>query len=174
MYDPWTALGVSPNVSEKELRAAFRVLALRWHPDRNGGCKEAATRFKEASAAYEAIVSNSSRPVLSSDSNRWASNHESRTAGSARSGRIHRQAWSSGFRAADFNRGRAQGVHAHPWRFWKSLSPTSGVALGVFCVVVAFGCAAGAADAVWRFSNRGKSFEEVQRRIHKVDGPNKK
>jgi hypothetical protein len=35
--DPFAILGVDPGVSERELAAAFRAQAKRWHPDRRGG-----------------------------------------------------------------------------------------------------------------------------------------
>lgn len=50
--DPYQILGVSRTASEEDIRAAYRKLAKRYHPDLNPGNKEAEERFKEASAAH--------------------------------------------------------------------------------------------------------------------------
>ncbi len=55
MRDYYDILGVSKGVSEKELKSAYRKLALQHHPDRNPGDKEAEARFKEAAEAYEVL-----------------------------------------------------------------------------------------------------------------------
>ena len=44
-------LGVAPDASDKEIRRAFRKLALKYHPDLNRDV-EAAKRFKEIYEAY--------------------------------------------------------------------------------------------------------------------------
>ncbi|WP_396127118.1 molecular chaperone DnaJ [Acidicapsa dinghuensis] len=50
--DYYEVLGVSRSVTEVELKTAYRKLAMKYHPDRNPGDKEAEERFKEASEAY--------------------------------------------------------------------------------------------------------------------------
>ena len=57
MRDYYDILGVPRDVGEKELKSAYRKLALQYHPDRNPGDKEAETAFKEAAEAYE-VLSN--------------------------------------------------------------------------------------------------------------------
>ncbi len=57
MRDYYEILGVARDVSDKELKSAYRKLALKYHPDRNPGDKEAETAFKEAAEAYE-VLSN--------------------------------------------------------------------------------------------------------------------
>lgn len=49
-------LGVSPVAGQEEIKRAFRMLAKRFHPDRNPGDLGAAERFKEALKAYEILV----------------------------------------------------------------------------------------------------------------------
>ena len=55
--DYYEVLGVSKTASEEEIKKAYRKLALKYHPDRNKGNKEAEEHFKEAAEAY-AILSD--------------------------------------------------------------------------------------------------------------------
>ncbi|KPK65971.1 MAG: hypothetical protein AMK73_01425 [Planctomycetes bacterium SM23_32] len=50
--DYYKVLGVSPDASQEALRKAYRRLAKKHHPDRQGGSKAAEERFKEISEAY--------------------------------------------------------------------------------------------------------------------------
>lgn len=59
--DYYEILGVAKNASQEELKKAFRQLALKYHPDRNQGNKEAEEKFKEASEAYEVLSDSSKR-----------------------------------------------------------------------------------------------------------------
>ncbi len=53
--DYYEVLGVSRNATEDEIKKAYRKLALKYHPDRNPGDKEAEEKFKEAAEAYEVL-----------------------------------------------------------------------------------------------------------------------
>lgn len=53
-------LGVSKTASQEEIKAAYRKLALKYHPDRNPDNKEAEEKFKEAAQAYE-VLSNTEK-----------------------------------------------------------------------------------------------------------------
>lgn len=53
--DYYEILGVAPNASEADLKQAYRRMAMKHHPDRNPGNKEAELRFKEAKEAYEIL-----------------------------------------------------------------------------------------------------------------------
>ena len=55
--DYYEVLGVSKSATPEELKKAYRQLALKYHPDRNPGDKEAEEKFKEAAEAYE-VLSN--------------------------------------------------------------------------------------------------------------------
>ena len=57
MKDYYEILGLSKNASHDEIKASYRKLALKYHPDRNPDNKEAEEKFKEAAHAYE-ILSN--------------------------------------------------------------------------------------------------------------------
>lgn len=51
----YEVLGVAPTASQAQIRAAFRILARRWHPDANREDAEAEREFKRISRAYEAL-----------------------------------------------------------------------------------------------------------------------
>ncbi|MGD8520009.1 MAG: molecular chaperone DnaJ, partial [Desulfobacterales bacterium] len=53
--DYYEILSVNRNATEDELKASYRKLALKYHPDRNPGDKEAEEKFKEAAEAYEVL-----------------------------------------------------------------------------------------------------------------------
>ena len=53
--DYYEILGVSRSVSSDEIKKVYRQLALKYHPDRNPGDKDAEERFKEAAEAYEVL-----------------------------------------------------------------------------------------------------------------------
>ena len=58
--DYYDVLGVSKGASEKEIKQAYRKLAIKYHPDRNEGDKNAEEKFKEAAEAYE-VLSNTEK-----------------------------------------------------------------------------------------------------------------
>ena len=53
--DFYEVLGVSRGCDDKTLKAAFRKLAMQYHPDRNNGDQAAEVKFKEVNAAYECL-----------------------------------------------------------------------------------------------------------------------
>jgi molecular chaperone DnaJ len=57
----YRVLGVPVRASQEEIKRAFRLLALRWHPDRNPHDPFAAERFREALDAYENLIDPSKR-----------------------------------------------------------------------------------------------------------------
>ena len=54
--DYYEVLGVERTASPEELKKAFRKAALKYHPDRNPGDKEAEAQFKDVAEAYEVLA----------------------------------------------------------------------------------------------------------------------
>ncbi len=61
--DYYRTLGVPRNASEQEIKTAFRKLALKCHPDRNPGNKDAEAQFKECGEAYEVLSNTDKRRI---------------------------------------------------------------------------------------------------------------
>ncbi len=59
--DFYEVLGVTKTSTNDDIKAAYRKLALKYHPDRNPGNKEAEEKFKEAAEAYEVLSDTQKR-----------------------------------------------------------------------------------------------------------------
>ncbi|MBR6496464.1 MAG: DnaJ domain-containing protein, partial [Rikenellaceae bacterium] len=55
--DYYEVLGVERSANEDEIKKAYRKAAIKFHPDKNPGDKEAEEKFKEAAEAYD-VLSN--------------------------------------------------------------------------------------------------------------------
>ena len=53
--DYYETLGVSKSANNKEIKKAYRKIAIKYHPDKNPDNKTAEEKFKEASEAYDVL-----------------------------------------------------------------------------------------------------------------------
>jgi molecular chaperone DnaJ len=61
--DYYEVLGVSKSASDGDIKAAYRKLALKYHPDRNPDDKAAEENFKEAAEAYDVLRDTQKRQI---------------------------------------------------------------------------------------------------------------
>ncbi|HET6229702.1 MAG TPA: DnaJ domain-containing protein, partial [Longimicrobiaceae bacterium] len=61
MRDYYEVLGVARDADGETVKKAYRKLAMEFHPDRNGGDKEAEAKFKECTEAYEVLRDSDKR-----------------------------------------------------------------------------------------------------------------
>ncbi|WP_126175041.1 molecular chaperone DnaJ [Tsuneonella rigui] len=53
--DFYEVLGVERTADDRTIKSAYRKLAMEYHPDRNGGCKDNEAKFKAISVAYDCL-----------------------------------------------------------------------------------------------------------------------
>lgn len=160
--------------------------SFRWHPDQNGGCTQAGARFQEIKDAFEEIQR---REILSRSSRHAHYTQPPRTPRRKTSQyRYTPQSHSSfygfrhdGFRGAEnssrasTNRTRASAQ----WSLWSrgfrhsALDRAIGVGIGVVLTTVMCMGMMASMDSVWRNNNRGKSFDDLMKRLDSIP-PEKK
>lgn len=59
--DHYVVLGVARNATPSDIKKAFRAIALKDHPDRNGGSRHSAERFARAQQAYAVLSDPAAR-----------------------------------------------------------------------------------------------------------------
>lgn len=61
MEDLYSVLGVAKSATQDEIKSAYRKLAVKYHPDKNPGNKDAEEKFKQISAAYDVLGDEAKR-----------------------------------------------------------------------------------------------------------------
>lgn len=116
--DYYGILGVPRSASEKEIKAAFRRLARKYHPDVNPNDKSAEAKFKEISEAQEVLTDPDKRKLYDQYGEHWEQAQHVGAAGSAE-GFHFGGGGGGGFESifeqifANMGRGQAQGSPFH-------------------------------------------------------------
>ncbi|ELP93431.1 DnaJ family protein, partial [Entamoeba invadens IP1] len=59
--DYYDTLGVSKNANDEDIKRAYKKLAMKYHPDKNPGNKQAEEKFKEVAEAYSVLSDHEKR-----------------------------------------------------------------------------------------------------------------
>jgi molecular chaperone DnaJ len=89
MRDYYEILGVSRGCDEGALKSSYRKLAMEHHPDRNGGCEDSASRFKEISEAYTILSDPQKRAAYDRFGHAGLNGHGGMNGGAGFGGDVH-------------------------------------------------------------------------------------
>ena len=70
--DFYEVLGISKSASPDEIKKSYRKLAMKYHPDKNAGNKDAEVKFKEVKEAYEILSNKKEMHMIGSGMQVWA------------------------------------------------------------------------------------------------------
>lgn len=94
--DYYATLGVPKTASAKEIKAAFRRLARKHHPDVNPGDKAAEGKFKEVNEAYEVVGDAGKRKKYDELGANWRAYEQAERSGASGPGASTRYTWTPG------------------------------------------------------------------------------
>lgn len=77
VQDHYNTLGISKESSQKEIKKAFRDLALKHHPDKNNNSEKSKRKFMEIVEAYEVLSDNKSKEQYDNSLSENISNYSS-------------------------------------------------------------------------------------------------
>jgi len=122
--DYYKILGISKTASEKEIKAAYRSLARKYHPDVNAGDKTAEDKFKDVGEAYDVLSDTDKRSKYDQFGDQWKNYSQG--------GGFTPNAGQGGGRPQDFDFGGGGGNSASIDDFLSSLFGGSGGGTGGF------------------------------------------
>lgn len=127
--DYYNTLGIAKNATEKEIKAAYRKLARKYHPDLNPDNKEAELKFKEINEANEVLSNPENRKKYDKYGKDWKHGEEFEKAQQQREQYSQRNSYGSaqeGFSGQDYSdffesmfggSGRTSSGHRHSPKF---------------------------------------------------------
>src|SRR5688572_12780706 len=123
MQDFYEVLGIDKEATQTQIKGAFKRMAMRYHPDRNPGNKEAEETFKIVNEAYRTLCD----PVrkLRYDSRFYWVREENTD--------VH---WQEEIKRRRYNRWRA--AHEREYRIDKNYFKIQGLAFLVFLIIAGF------------------------------------
>ncbi|CAN8073598.1 unnamed protein product [Agarophyton chilense] len=185
---PWTILGVKKSASAEQIRDAYRKMALKYHPDMNKGCKVSGRLFQEAKEAFEELKekrrpSNIGNLYQTYRSNseyaryRYTDTRRRTSTGDQFYGFRRDKAgkggfkgnYESGYQANEWVRRSADNQAFSSMQRRLRILERTGVGAAVLIFGVALSFAAVGTEAVWKASNKGKSFDDLVRDLDKRD-----
>lgn len=104
--DYYKILGLDKKVSQEEIKKTYRKLAVKYHPDKNPGNKQAEEKFKEISEAYEVLSNIEKRKKYDEMGENWNAHKQNR--GNEQGG-FDWSKWSNG------NQGRSYSSEENPF-----------------------------------------------------------
>lgn len=130
--DPYSTLEVPHTATIEEIKKAYRKMALKWHPDKNGGSLDAAEMFRKVKAAYDCLVDPIKRAAA--DAKR----------------RYHEQAEAAKKAKAEADRQARSRAYAQPPPGRSGISPWAAMfafIAFVFIIVALFGSSSGGSNS---------------------------